>query len=408
MHRALTGVAIACAFSAAAIGQPSNTDLHVAIFRPDLSIVTETVKVDLPAGRSALRLDFVRGNADLTTLQVFPLDHAGDVAIVGQVRKNELPNTVFLDVDAKSALAERFELRYAARGYAAAPSYVATYDAATRLLSFSEDLEVSNDSGEPLDGARVDALFGDVRTVGSAPVMNGRTAEPPGAAPNAEPGLPSQPLVKDLAEHVVVSFGDRVALKDGVATRHRILDASGVATDIEYRFRADEAGGRVTRRAKVKNTPEAGLKGVSLQPGRVTLAERDEKGTERFLGFVDIGPLAPGGELELPLSVADDLFVERDRLDFKRYDLVFGEYNRALVSFSEDEQWRLKVRNHSSEARTLVVHEGIGGTDTFEIVESTSPAAKKDRNLVEFKVDVPAKGEAVLTYRVKKTNLKAG
>jgi hypothetical protein len=378
---------------------------RIAVFRPDLSIVTETVTVDLPAGDSRLRVDFVRGNADLTTLQVFVLDHAGDVSIAGQTRRDELPNALFLEVNAKSSVRERLELRYVARGYAATPSYAVRFDVATTTVEFAQELEVSNDSGERLVDAHVDAMFGDVRTVGSQPVTHGRTADPQGAG---GAGLPSQPLVKDAAEHTIVAFGDGVTLADGTSLRRRVAEKSGVPAAIEFRFRADESGGRVTRRAKIKNVADGGLGGSTLQPGRWTIAERDAAGGESFTGYADLGSIAPGADFELGLAVATDFFVERERLDHQRLDLVFGEYNRALVSFSESESWRLKVRNHSTEARTLVIHEVIGGTDTFEILEPTVPATRKDRNLVEFRLEVAAGSEAVLTYRVKKSNLRAG
>lgn len=378
---------------------------HVAVFRPDLSIVTETVAVDLAAGHSTLRLDFVRGNADLTTLQVFVLDHPAAVTIAGQTRRDELPNAVFLDVEATAAGAERLELRYVVRGYAAAPSYLATFDAAARTLDLAQDLEVANDSGERLVAARVDAMFGDVRTVGSQPVTHGRAADP---AANEGPGIGSQPLVKDAAEHTVVAFGDGVTLADGTLVRRRVLERTGITVDVEYRYRADEAGGLVTRRARVKNAAGEGLGGVTLQPGRLSLIERDAAGVERFAGGRDLGALAPGADLELLLGPASDLFVERERIDMRRSELVFGEYNRALVSFSEEESWRLKIRNHAAEARTLMVHELIAGSETFEIRESSVPAEKKDRNRVEFRVELPPGAETLLTYRVKKTNLRAG
>lgn len=384
---------------------PAAVGGHVSVFRPDLSIVSETVAVDLAAGANTLRLDFTRGNADLTTLQAFPLDRGGAVRIAAITRRDELPNALFLEVLADSAGRERFELRYAARGYSAAPTYSAVYDAVARTLEFSQELEIGNDSGEPIVGARVDALFGDVRVVGSQPVTHGRAADPQGG-PAA--GLPPEPLVKDAAEHTVVEFGADVDVANGSALRKRVFAISDVPVAIEYRFRADEAGGRVTRRIKAQNAAGSGLGGRTLQPGRCVVTEKDASGSERFAAAVDLGSLAPGGELELGLAIADDLFVERDRVDHSRLDLTFGEYNRALVSFSEVESFRLEIRNHSSEERRLVVHEVVSGTDTFDVVESSVSSSRKDRNLLEFQVVVPAASKTTLTYTVKKTNLRAG
>lgn len=396
---------LTCLLFAGLLQDPAASAGHVAVFRPDLSIVTETVGVDLPAGSSTLRLDFVRGNADLTTLQVFPLDHASSVRVAAITRRDELQNALFLELVAAAACRERLELRYAARGYSAAPSYAARFDAAAGTFDFVQELEIGNDSGEAIAGAEIDALFGDVRVVGSQPVTHGRAADPQGGPPA---GLPSEPLVKDAAEHTVVSFGSGVTVANGSAVRRTVFALAAIPATLEYRFRADEASGRVTRRLEVENVAASPLRGRTLQPGRCIVSELDAAGSERFTAAIDLTALAPGAKLVLPLSVADDLFVERERVDHRRGDLVFGEYNRALVSFSETESYSLEIRNHSSAERKLLVHEVVAGTDTFEVSESSVPATRKERNLLEFTVTVPAAGKTTLTYTVKKSNLRAG
>lgn len=395
-----------CAQQPTASAQAS--DLRFSIFRPDLTIASEIVKCDVPAGRSSLRLDFLRGNADLASLQVFALDHADSISIVGQTKRNELPNAVFLELDAKAASSERFELRYAVRGFQTVVVYEATFDASTKQLDLSQDLEVHNDSGESFRSVTVDALFGEVKTVPSTVMQYGRTAEQ-GQGPA---GLPAEPLLKDVAEHVVVHVGDRLELTDGVADRHRVLNVKGVPVAIEYRYRADQNGGRVSRVIKAKNVGNdggtiQGLGGQSLLPGVLLFSERGN-GSERFVTATLIGATAPGADLELGLGNADDLFVEREQTEYQRVDLVFGEYNRALVSYGEEEAYRLKLRNHSAESRSLTIHEVVGGTETFEVVESSAPATRRDRQLLEFKVDVPAGQELILTYRLKKSNVRVG
>ena len=55
-------------------------------------------------------------------------------------------------------------------------------------------------------------------------------------------------------------------------------------------------------------------------------------------------------------------------------------------------------------ARTLIVTEHVG-TNSFEVVQSSVPATRKDQTTLEFRVEVPAHGRVDLTWRVKKTNL---
>jgi hypothetical protein len=87
-----------------------------------------------------------------------------------------------------------------------------------------------------------------------------------------------------------------------------------------------------------------------------------------------------------------------------RGDLVFGDYNKALVSYSEEEALKLEIRSHAAIARTLIVTEHVA-TNSFDVMSSSVPATRKDQTTLEFKVEVPAHGSVDLLYRVKKTNL---
>jgi hypothetical protein len=250
----------------------------------------------------------------------------------------------------------------------------------------------------------VDSVLGDVKKASSNAVLHGRAPDPAAGGP---PGLPAPELRQDLAEHTVVSFGAPLALPGGVVIRRVTLQQSAVPLEIEHRFDATAASGRVTRMLKIANQEGQGLGGMVLQPGKLWLSEKLGERTERFLRTGALGHLPAGKELELDAGVSEDMVVERDLMDLVRTGLVFGEYNRALISYDVEESYRLEIRNHSSEARALLVTEHVGGTDTFEIVESTVPAAKKDQSTVEFRVEVAAGETFELTYRVKKTGVKA-
>jgi hypothetical protein len=86
---------------------------------------------------------------------------------------------------------------------------------------------------------------------------------------------------------------------------------------------------------------------------------------------------------------------------------VFGEYNRALVSYAVDEAYRLQIRSHAREPRSLVITEHVDGCDAFEVESASSAPTRKDKNALEFRIDVPAGATLALEYRVKKLNVKA-
>ena len=376
---------------------------RLLIYPGDLTLVEELQRVVLPSGPSTVRIDFVRGNADVASLEVVPLDHPDDVKIVALQRRNDLPNATFVELEAKAAVTERLRITYAARGLATQVRYVAVFDDVGKTLDLVQELEVSNGSGESFARADVRSVFGDVKQVSPNAVMHGRAPDP---QPGAPTGIPSPPLRQDLAEHTVVSFGEPVALPTGVTIRRVTLEKTAVPLTVEYRYDAAAAGGLVTRRLKAPNADGAGLGGVTLQPGSLYLVERKGEETERFLSTGGVPHVPKGKELELDAGVASDMLVERDNTDVMRTDLVFGEYNRALVSYTVEEAYRVEIRSHAAEVRSVLVTEHVGGTSTFEVMASSVPPTRKDQNTLEFRVDVSAGGTLEITYRVKKTNVK--
>ncbi len=374
---------------------------RIDIYPSGLVLVEETRTVDLPVGRSQIRIDLVRGNADVSTLELIPLDRPDQVRVVAMVRRNDLPAATFVEVDSPGG-PERLSIRFQARGLSAAVHYSGVVDPAQRTFHLVQELEVTNASGQSFTDVAVRSIIGDIKTVPSTVVMHGRAPDPAAGTPA---GLPATPLIQDFAQHTAITFGEDVSLPAGVTVRRRTLEASRVAIEIEYRFDAN-AGTRVSRILKARNAPESDLGGATLQPGALQLYALEPGGTQRFLSKTSFPHVAPGGSLELAIGSADDFVVEREPMDLVRSNLVQGEYNRALVSYDQEEAFRLKIRNHAAEARTLVVWEHVTGADRFEVLESSTPSTPKDRTTLEFRVEVPASGATVLTYRVKKISVK--
>ncbi|MSR47344.1 MAG: hypothetical protein EXS13_09815 [Planctomycetes bacterium] len=395
------GAALVALFAVPTVPQSAPAIPRLLVYPGDLTIVEEIAPVVLSQGRSTVRLDFVRGNADVASLEVVPLDRAGEVKVASLFRRDDLGNTTFVELDAAKPGPERLRLRYAARGLSAGIAYTATFDAAKWTLDLVQELEISNGSGESFAQADVRAVFGVPRTVASSAVLHGRAPDP---APDAAPGLSTPPLQQDLAEHTVVAFGAPLVLPDGVTVRRRALDRRELPTTLEWRFDIGAWGGRVWRVAKVANAANSGLGGITLQPGSLFLVEREATATERFVRGGSLGPIAPGQELELDLGPTNDLAVERTVIDLQRGDLVFGDYNKALVSYSETESMKLVLESRAADVRTLTVTEHVA-TASFEVTASSAPATRKDQTTLEWKVEVPAGGKVELTYTVKKTNL---
>jgi hypothetical protein len=330
------------------------------------------------------------------------------VRVASLFRRDDLGNATFVELDCSEAGPERLRMRYAAHGISTGVAYTASWNAARGTLDLVQELEVVNGSGEDFQQADVRAVFGDVHLVASTAVLHGRA---PDVAPGPAAGLPAPALKQDLQEHTAVALR-----RAGRAPRrHRPPpDARPARAAGDAREGATTPAGATWRVAKVANVAPpaggapAGLGGITLQPGSLFLVEREGDATpaapERFVRGGGVPHTPPGKELELDLGPTDDWRVERTQTDVVRGDLVFGDYNKALVSYSEEEATRLEIRNHADAARTLVVVEHVA-TATFDVVQSSVPSVKKDQTTLEFRVEAPARGSVDPTWRLKKTNL---
>src|SRR6185295_10101614 len=114
---------------------------RLLIYGGDFVLIEEVEAVVLPKGRTTVRLDFVRGNAEVNSLDVTPLDRPGEVHVASLFRRDDLGNATFVELDCSAAGPERLRLRYAAHGISTAVAYTATYHADRNTLDLFQELE---------------------------------------------------------------------------------------------------------------------------------------------------------------------------------------------------------------------------------------------------------------------------
>jgi hypothetical protein len=141
----------------------------------------------------------------------------------------------------------------------------------------------------------------------------------------------------------------------------------------------------VSASLRFRNDKAAGL-GMPLPAGRVRMFDGKD-----FLGEAQLGHTAAGQEVALTIGEVFDLKAERKREDF--------QLDRAGRTMSE--RIAVTLKNAKAQAATVRVLERLGRWTDWEIVESTSPATKRNAQTASFDVSVPAGGEATLRYTVR-------
>jgi hypothetical protein len=134
-----------------------------------------------------------------------------------------------------------------------------------------------------------------------------------------------------------------------------------------------------------------------LPAGTVQLYQADSSGRVQLIGEASNDHTAPGRDLRLQSGDAFDLTAERVQTDFNQEQLPPARKGMP-VRQRATAAYRVTITNAKSEAVTVDVREAHFGN--WKIVESSVPAEKLSSTESRFRVQVPAGGEATLTYTV--------
>src|SRR5882762_9201471 len=134
-----------------------------------------------------------------------------------------------------------------------------------------------------------------------------------------------------------------------------------------------------------------------LPGGTVQLYQADSSGRVQLIGEASNDHTAPGRDLRVQSGDAFDITAERVQTDWNQEQLPpvrRGMPNRQRLTAA----YRVTIANAKSEAVAVDVREAHFGS--WKITESSVPPEKLSSTESRFRVQVPASGEATLTYTV--------
>jgi len=134
-----------------------------------------------------------------------------------------------------------------------------------------------------------------------------------------------------------------------------------------------------------------------LPAGTVQLYQADSAGRVQLIGEAANDHTAPGRDLRLQSGDAFDITAERVQTDFNQEQLPPAK--RGLPARQRiTAAYRVTIANAKSQAVTVDVRESHFGD--WKIVESSVAAEKLSSTESRFRLQIPAQGEATLTYTV--------
>lgn len=333
----------------------------------------------------------VRSGSDTTLVR----DYAGVRSSGGDF---PLGSSLSLRVDAARAGDARAVLSYPTSGLGWRAAYVATLQpGASCRMQFESRASIANRSGRDWHDAKITLIAG-------APNMAKASAPRPMMAMargfSAEAASADMPQQDSLGDYRSYTIPGQVELPDGSISQVPLYATRGLDC---VRTTLYETGGRFQPQRPVLSPDfnQGGGETVistlqlkafdSLPAGYLRVLTADRSGTPQFIGEGRIDDTPKGRDATITLGTAFDLRAERERTAFST-----DKAGRTL-----DEAFRIRFSNAGDSARVVTVREHPNRWRQWKLMSSSSKPHKQTPDTLEFRVTVPASGEAVLDYAVR-------
>jgi hypothetical protein len=327
-----------------------------------------------------------------------------ETGLPGRLVYDEVPATLrdrptlVSELTSQRAGTQEVELSYLTGGLRWKADYVAELNADDSRLDLNGWVTLTNASGTAYTNAKLQLVAGDVNRVheelyeSRAPARVSTMAVPAPAAMAQE----------SLFEYHLYTLGRPTTLADNQTKQVALLAASGVPVTKQllvaggghyYRASVGEIGRKLKAAVFVEfDNREASRLGLPMPKGVVRVYKRDASGNAQFVGEDRIDHTPKNERVRLRLGEAFDVTADKKQTDFRRRETA----NKASYVF--ESAYEVVLRNAKKEAVTVTVREPVPGD--WAMQNESHPHTKADAGTAEWRIRVPAEGEATLTYRV--------
>ena len=339
---------------------------------------------------------------------VLKFDYGIEANFPGRVVFEQIPQnlrvkpTLMAKLDSREAGTRPLELDYLANGLSWQADYVAEIDADDKLR-LNSWVTLNNESGADYKNAKIRLVAGSVNQVADVmPRMRNK------AIPMLAAGLASDEAVAETSSMQVMPVGldgyylytlpERADILDKQSKQVSLFSKENVKFEKEYKlvsplYLSYRGGSKQFENMnpdvvyKLVNLEENNL-GLPLPAGTVRFYRQDQTNGLQFIGESRMAQTAVGGKSELKIGKSFDISVEGKVVQVKEISDKIRESDVEI-----------KFANGSD--KNAVVEFVQNGSDTMEILKENLPHDVKNAYSNSWKIGVPAKGEAKLTFTVR-------
>jgi len=306
--------------------------------------------------------------------------------------------TLVVALDNEKADSQTIELSYLTGGLGWQADYVAELNSDDTALDLSGWVTLTNRSGTTYRNALLQLVAGDVNRVREEMRFRGDVMMEATMAKAAAPQMSEE----SLFEYHLYTLQRPTTIRDNQTKQVSLLNAAGVSVEKEFRLQGNPyyyrgRQGDLGQKLKIgvfvefDNRKQDNL-GMPLPKGIVRVYKQDKEGRPQFVGEDRIDHTPENETVRLKLGDAFDVTADRKQTDFRKLG-GDGRYNYRFESAYE-----INLKNAKEEEVTVTIAEPVPGD--WQVISESHKHSKVSADTALWKVAVPAKGEATLTYRV--------
>ena len=307
--------------------------------------------------------------------------------------------TLVMSINNGGAAQQEMELSYLTGGLAWKADYVAELNAADDKLDLSGWVTLTNTSGATYRNSQLQLVAGDVNQVRPEMRQMPRLAKADMAMAAA---APPQMAEESLLEYHLYTLDHPTTLSENQSKQVSLLSASGVPVRKELLLRGADyyyqnSYGELGQKMKVVvfvefDNRESAHLGLPLPKGIVRVYKKDSAGNAQFVGEDRIDHTPKNEKVRLKLGEAFDVTADKKQTDFKKLPAP----SRGSSLF--ESAYEIVLKNAKKEAVIVTVQEPIPAD--WKMLQENLQHEKVTSNTAIWKVEVPAEGNATLSYRV--------
>ncbi len=318
----------------------------------------------------------------------------------GRIVFDTVPNnlraepTLVISADSENEVAEPVQLDYLTTGMLWDADYVARLDSDEKTMTLNGFVTLTNHSGTDYNNANLQLVAGNVNTVRGDVLMLGDSS------PRMVKAMAVNSVAmeaENLADFYIYTVPNKTTLLSNQTKQVALLSGNQISVNKTYELdNAFPVHTDEIKKAKpqiylaFENSTENKL-GMPLPKGVIRLYKQDKKGGTQFVGEDRIDHTADKETVRLKMGEAFNLTGEMKRTTFNK---VSDKISQAT--------FEITLKNGGETPVIIDVKQNF--PSSFKLMEQSIIGEKTTSNQMKWKVQVPAKDKAILTYKIRWEN----